>query len=285
MSNTYRSSGKINPSKTILAFLAAVPLAIIFGTLYGVLANWIPYIIIDVIVFGLAVAGLGWLVQMIVKYGTIRNRPLKLLFGIIISFLGWYSSWVYVVSDNNYLNLLFDISETAERTRYYLNNSGFSIGKSYSESAADISGIGMWIIAGIELLLLMIAPTFFSFILSKDYFCESCNKFNTEKEFYLHSVADETKLISFAQSGNYTGLAAYKKWITIPSAIGEADITQPVYKTEVSYCTSCGGNGIINIEKGKFNINKENKLEFKEETNIAKDILISDTSVKAIVGA
>ncbi len=286
MVETYKPSDKFNPAKTLLAFVLAIGLAVLSGIAYAYLCKLSSFIILDLLIFAITILlGLSGGIIMLVKMGHVRNKWIKYGLGFIICLVGWYTSWAFIVNHYHFWKKLPDISYTLQKISFYLDSYSFGIGKFTSSSKIEVSGMGMWVFAGGEMLLCIGLPMLFAATFSRDEYCENCNQFNKEKDFYLHDIPAENSLSEINQRGDCTEMRDYPKWEKLPAASNGIDLNADVYKVEMSYCENCKRNGILTLHKGKLEKEKKKEtLKYVEKEKLAKNILITDLSVAAIVG-
>lgn len=286
MAETYKPSGKFNPIKTLLAFVLAIALAVLSGIAYAYLCKLSSFIILDLLIFALTILlGISCGILLIVRMGHVRNKWIKYGLGLIVCLVGWYTSWAFVINNYHFWNKLVDVGATLQKVRFYLDSYSFGISKFTSSSKIEVSGMGMWALAALELAFCIGLPMAFTVSFSRDEYCENCNRFNKEKDFYLHDIPAENTLSEINQRGDCTEMRGYPRWEKLPANGHGIDLNTDVYKVEMSYCENCKRNGILTIHKGK--LEKEKKkdtLKYVKKERLANNILITDLSVAAIVG-
>ncbi len=277
----YIFSNKINPLKTLVAFLVAIPAAILIGFLYGGLTNWCTFIIIDLIIYALVIVLVTALAKGIVRLGAVRNKTLKLLVSILIVVLTWYSAWSYIVNKHDLILKTFNIERTFSKIAHYLDTRSLSFGKATSSSAIDIEGAGLWIFYGLEALLFLV-PVLMVFAISRDYYCETCKTFNEEEDFYIEGL-NESTLLASESAGNFNEITNFSRRTTVPSSTSEiSDYSKPIFKIELSWCKKCKQNGVINVHKGVYERDKNSKISYNGKP-IIKDTLVSDSSIAKLI--
>lgn len=274
----YIHTGKINLPKTALVFVLAIPIAVLIGWGYNFLMEICPFILLDLIIILLAVALLGAAAVGLPQLGNIRNRGVKLLLGILLISLAWYTSWVNLLSQH-YFEGFFDFAGTFSHMYSYLNDYSISIGRIISSSSIEISGIGMWIISTIEALLFMI-PLYFAFETSKDYFCENCQKFNLHQKFFIHAPHNQS-MLDFAEStGNFKDLDKFPRLEKLPEFHSSLMAIDNVYEMDLSYCRSCKRNGVIHLSRGNYKIDGAAKsVDFESKEKVIRNVVVVDSTV------
>jgi hypothetical protein len=271
-------TGKINVAKTIQAFVVGIILSFIIGAGYGFLMEICAFIILDVLILFLVLGMLIATVSGMIRWGKIRNKNITYLLCFVISFTSWYTSWNYLVN-NHFFADFFDLEDTFSHITRYLNRHSLSIGKFNSGVYFEIEGIGMWILSGIEALLFMI-PVFPRFRPSKAYFCESCQKFNVNQKFYIHAPYNPGMLESVEKSGNFKELDQFPRFKNLPETHGSLLAIDNVYEMDLSYCNACKLNGVINIDRGIYDMDdKTQKVRFDSNEKVIQDLVIDNFSL------
>lgn len=278
----YIHTGKVNLPKTLLGVALGGVLSILAGVIYGALMDICPLIILDLLILALGIALVVAITIGMVHLGAVRNKMVKFMLALFISALTWYSAWAYLVN-RDLLDDFLKVGRTFDHIERYLNTHSLSIGKFTSSSSIPIEGSGMWILAGIEALLFLL-PVVLAFTFSKDYFCESCQKFNEHQKFYVTGELNADTVDSAAYTGNLSTLAKLHRREKIPSVTEQPDLTASVYLVDISYCKACKRNGVANISKGHFKLNdKKTEVEFKSVSEVMADTLIDESSVAAFI--
>jgi hypothetical protein len=274
----YIHTGKINPSKTILSFAGGALLAVLIGWTYGFLMELNPFIIVDLLIIAIFMALLMATSAGMSKAGSIRNKGVKFVLALVVSFTAWYTAWAYLVNNHFFADLV-NFGDTFSHITRYLNRSELSFGKMTSSSSIEIEGAGMWILAIIEALLFML-PIVFVFTMSKDYFCETCQKFNLHQKSYIHAPHDAAMLDSAEYTGNFKALSHFPRVEKVPDLSGSLMAIDNVYEMDLSYCRSCKRNGVININRGNYKIdNKTKKVDFESKEKVIRDVLVDDATL------
>lgn len=275
----YIHTGKINLPRTALAFILAIPTAVLIGWGYNFLMEISPFILLDLFILLVAIASLAAVTIGLAKIGNIRNRGVQFVLGLLTISLAWYTSWVHLLS-HYYFEGFFDFERTFSDIYNYLNDYSISIGRIISSSSIEISGIGMWAISFIEALSFLIIPLYFTFFASKDHFCENCQKFNLHQKFFIHAPHDQ-RMLDFAEStGNFKELDKFPRLEKLPAFHGSLTAIDNVYKMDLSYCNSCKRNGVINLSRGNYKLNRTVKsVEFESKESVIHNVLVNDSTV------
>ena len=278
----YISTGKINFSKTILAFLIAIPLAAIIGWAYGFLMDLNPFIVVDLLIIVIFIALVIATSMGMARLGVVRNIAVRFLLAVVVSFVAWYTAWAYLVNRHFFEDLL-QFGDTFKHIVRYLDRAELSFGKMTSSSSIEIEGTGMWVLAIIEALLFLL-PIVFSLTASKDYFCESCQKFNLNQKCYIHAPHDAGMLDSAEYTGNFRALDKFPRVEKEPELHGSLLAIDNVYEMNLSYCRSCKRNGVINIARGNYKVDdKTKKVSFESKEKVIRDVLIDDATINTFM--
>lgn len=238
----YVSTGKINLPKTVLSFLFGIPSAVLLGLLYGWSMNLIPFIIVEILVIVIVLALLGAVSLGMVQIGAIRNNVVKVFCVLVVCMVAWYSQWVYYTQYEFWPGLL-KFSRVFQEMMEWSDQHEISFSRTFSEGVG-ISGGALKFLELLELALFL-TPTIFVFIMQKEYYCESCGKFNENKDYFVRDL-NEQKLDSAETSGDFRFLNDLEAFKSVPASIGAIG-TNNAYKVEFSYCSKCSQNGVIDI--------------------------------------
>jgi len=89
----YRHSGRFGAHGPALALLAAIPVALLLGVIYGYVIKWIPFIYINALV----TAGYGWVfgfgTGLVLKFCKVRHSGITFLTGFIVGLIALYFDW------------------------------------------------------------------------------------------------------------------------------------------------------------------------------------------------
>jgi hypothetical protein len=274
----YISTGKIHFGKTLLGIVLGIAGAVLIGVLYALSMDLIPFIIIDAFVLLGAIAGMIFLAVGIVRLGVIRNTAVKIVVILTICIAAWYTQWA-VSTQHDVLKNFLRFDRVFDDIIDWCNNREISISRSFSSSGAGISGIGLYILYSIELLLFL-SPTLLVFKFQNDYFCEPCGKFNDNKEFYIRGL-NEGYIHSAEQSGDFRFIAdpALLPTKEVPPVLGQA------WQVDFSHCPNCYQNGVINVYHGIVEMDsKDKKLMFDNKGSVVKHTLVNNMAVADLRG-
>lgn len=274
----YTFTGKIDLTRTLIAMVVAVLGGFAIGCSYGFLMDLNPFIILDFVILVLLVFGTIGLCFGLVQLGKVRNKLIKIVLGLIVAVVSFYVAWAYAVFPNLFAEL-FDVAEWLEEVTDYMEDNAFSIGKMTSSSSLLIDGVLLQIFYFIELLVFMI-PVFAFLFGSRQYYCESCERFNVNQNLYLVGSISDGTIDKIDYSGDMTSL---KELIRFKETVPFSAIIQPneqVHFAEVSYCKNCQQNGVLNFSSGSLTRDeKKAQYTFTKSKKLLADTLISPESV------
>jgi|GEM_PF-5776055 len=275
----YVSTGKINLPKTVLSFLFGIPSAVLLGLLYGWSMNLIPFIIVEILVIVIVLALLGAVSLGMVQIGAIRNNVVKVFCVLVVCMVAWYSQWVYYTQYEFWPGLL-KFSRVFQEMMEWSDQHEISFSRTFSEGVG-ISGGALKFLELLELALFL-TPTVFVFMMQKEYYCESCGKFNENKDYFVRDL-NEQKLDSAETSGDFRFLNDLEAFKSVPASIGAIG-TNNAYKVEFSYCSKCSQNGVIDIYRGAFVSDKKTKkISFGDQKAVVKRTLMSDSTTLSLL--
>ena len=84
----------LDPPKTITYLVGSSVVAIVGGSLYGLLAPELPTAELRIAAVVVAAAGIGFLSMVTIQGGKVRSRPLAISFSLILAVLAIYSMWI-----------------------------------------------------------------------------------------------------------------------------------------------------------------------------------------------
>jgi hypothetical protein len=196
--------------------------------------------------------------------------------------VSFYAAWAYVVH-RDFWGSLFDVGSTVDKIVRFMNTNEYVYSKMIGSSSFEISGIGMWIFGGIEALAFL-TPVFFTSSVFREYFCERCEKFNTDKKFYIDDEAGDAIFQSAEFSGNFNDIAHLRRRTEVPAYHERPGSFKAIYEVEVSCCPSCKKNGVVNIQKGHYKTDEKKKTISFEGKDFIKHTLVDDFSIAALAG-
>lgn len=227
----YKPSGKISA--------LSIPLMLIFGCIFGIAGGGLIYLIsiftefylifVFSIVIGLG-AGMG--LKLGIKIGKCRNQILGFLLGLIVAFLSYASMHLFdsIFTQGYGLNDFF----------YYIKQ--YTENYTYTINDIEISGSGVWIVLGIEALIVFIVTIVISISNIKHPFVEECKEWCDDKQTFTvsKSLLDEI-----------TSILYNKEFKKLPELIKNSKntINSPTdnVTVELLYSSKCKFKGYISL--------------------------------------
>jgi hypothetical protein len=266
----YVSTGKVNVLRSIGGLAFGVTFSLLIGLSYAWAMDTIPFIIVQVIVFALAIGLVLVFSIPMVHIGWIRNKIVKAIFVFIICMVAWYSQWVYFTQPTFWTSL-FEFKHVFRDILAWSDTREITITRHFSSDGPGISGIGIVIMDALEFLCFML-PVFFATKFSKDYFCEDCKAFYLDKKRFVREM-DEAKILSGEASGDFRFISTLQFSKSVSGPPG------PAWKIDYSYCKKCNQSGAINISRGFVKFDKKQNPVFSEEQKLTSDTILSTASI------
>jgi hypothetical protein len=229
----YVPSGRVRPT-AIVALIGTLVAGVLVAWVYQALVRWIPFIILKafaVVGFGFAI---GMLSMMTVSIGHVRNRMVGVLLGALVatgSLAGSYG-WAYmgtvndVVGAEEYAGAITRDEVLAQYSfQQYVADRveiGWSVGKVARSSSLPLNGGVVYVIWGIEALLMLGAGVLMAYGSSDAPYCEDCKQWTKEttKKVPGRTRDEVMSLLQSNQLGHLVTLAPPenadpKQWITL----------------------------------------------------------------------
>jgi len=226
----YEPSGRFRPT-AIVALIGAIVAGVLVAWVYQALVRWIPLIILKafaVVGFGFAV---GMLSMMTVSIGHVRNRMVGALLGVLVatgSLVGSYG-WAYMGAVNERVEESAGYTREDVLAQYSFQQyvaerveDGWNVGKVARSSSLPLNGGVVYVIWGIEALLMLGAGVLMAYGSSDAPYCEDCKQWTKETtKKVLGRTRDEVmSLLQSNQLGHLIALeppenADPKQWITL----------------------------------------------------------------------
>lgn len=185
----YKESGKINVLFTLLAFVFGAGVVVLLAYGYSFVTDLNPFIYINFIITGIYVLILGVILGLIRQIGKMRNFPLFLSVGLVLSAIGLYAVWVSYISIVFNKDFVYGMSHF-QHAIDVLSNRSYSIGRAFRSNGLELSGGMLYFLWIVEALILFLAPLFFIFHLGKDdqVYCEDCDQWAENEKVYLRKA-------------------------------------------------------------------------------------------------
>lgn len=285
---TFEPSGKTSP---VFLLVVALFATVVGGVswLYAALLSWIPWIYLNLLVLigFAALVGIG--AYIAVQLGKNRNAILGVVAGVAIGIVGTGASHYFAYSSalDDVVDEVMEaggLGQSREEIRAELEQelsigdfidarveAGWSLGRS-SRTSSNFTGFFVWLIWGIEALVIVAAGVVGGYLSSRSPFCEQCSRWMEEEEL-LTQDADwgEVETLTVATSlEEVVGLVVSPK-------------TDPV-RVSLKYvgkqCANCDGDAYLTISK-HWQEEKDGDWEDKSE-DVHSDIAISGEDLQRL---
>lgn len=277
----YAPSGKVNVGMTIVAFLIAIPVSLGFGWCYGFLSELNPFIILDIVIFFVALLVTSFIQKGIVRFGKIRNKIVSFILCFTIGALVIYASWLEILSGDFVYNLLHP-KDTIDSIIAYPANVNFTLSK-IGRSGGSVPSAVLYVMYFIEFLGFILAFLYGS----KDAtvpFCEESNTFNEEKTYYYTDTETIQVGLDKRMNGDYSFFKEMKFYADEQSAYNEVE-SFPIFKVSYSNCPKTKQHALISIEKIRLELDKKNNtVSEKHIQKITKYEYINSKTIDVFEG-
>ncbi len=227
----YEPSGRFKPT-AIVMLVGAIIAGALAAWVYQALVRWIPFIILK----ALAVVAFGFVVSMLsimtVSVGQVRNRIVGVALGLLVatgSVAGSYF-WAYqdVVGELVEANPGVTRAEVMEQYTFPLwvqdkVEAGWSMSRrSSSSGGTQFNGFFVYLVWGIEALLMLGVGAVMAYGNSATPYCEDCGRWTKENTTQIHGRTreDVMPLLQSNQVGHLLGMeppenADQNQWIVL----------------------------------------------------------------------
>ena len=255
----YVHSGKFEAGSVAIWTLIGLVAGGVISVIYTAIANWNPYIYLNFAVLLGVIWALSRAVVIIIKKSKSRNRGINLLVAFLICLFSWYVGWVALQSylaEINFFALLIDPVAVIDNIFYYADNVNMTLNDSPMEPEV------LKICYGIELLAFFVPMI----IVAKEklYYCEFCEGFMKEKDYYI----TETELVGQHLDGIKMGNLEFLDQIEMMQDKLNTNALQQ-YKLNLHQCGGCGDR-VFNFTHLTLKIKKD-KAEIKKTRSIVQN--------------
>jgi hypothetical protein len=287
MIETYRPSGKFSPSFVIFALLGAA-VAVASAWLYQFLMELIPLIYLNFLI----TAGFAFLLSMgtgaMVHGGRCRNAFVAVAAALVIGALTagatHYFSYQSALDDIVDMEGLDEVGAEALAEQVSFGqfiearvDMGWSFGKvGRSGDGAPISGFFVWLLWGIEGLVLVGAAGFGAFGAARSPFCESCNEWSEDDAAFIFPAPSEETLAQIRSARSVEGLLDVE--IEATGMPTQGLLFKP------SKCPSCPDNHHLSVCERVVTVDSDGKEDIKDTDLLTNVILTAEQAerVRAI---
>jgi len=196
----YKHSGKFSVGGLLLGVILSVIAAVILSFIYSYIIYYLPFVYLNFLVcIGFSIA-VGFTTGKLLELGKVRSNLIVAFAGFLVGLISLYSAWA--VSIHALLNRANDPISLPEvfmsplgvwETILSINETGI-----WSIKGATPTGIFLWIIWGIEALIIIGGSVFLSVgVSSGNVFCERCSAWcEMTKSIFLTSSDEPSNLKS-----------------------------------------------------------------------------------------
>ena len=268
----YRESGKFSPVGVIGAVAASAVTAAILGFVYAYAIYYIPIIYLNFFITLAFGAGVGYVAGFMAKSGKTRNTKVVLLLGLVAGVLALYFQWVFwvgiVFEEVPEIGHVYGLGFLWELILAINENGVWGMGS----SGEPVTGIVLWIVWGIEAVMIVGAATFVALMVCNGVFCERCNQWADEALGGVNlALSDELNAVLPALSeGHFGGLKS------VPLA-GHDDAAYA--RVDFRSCHRCTEFNTLSLVGVIHQLDKDGNLETKEDP-IIEGLLTPSATLK-----
>jgi hypothetical protein len=202
MFETYQPSGRFSFPGAILGFIAIAAMLGLVAWVYNLSLEWIPFIILNLVATAAFVAAVFFGASQLIIRGKVRNGVVGGILGVLLGVSALcISHWLAYRSFNHqfktelaaqsaeHFGLPPMIYEALKKdglslSGYYNLRSeiGWQIGTRSSDGGAPISGVFVYLIFGVEALLVLGAGWFGGIVQTKEPYCEATDTWMDKKQ-------------------------------------------------------------------------------------------------------
>lgn len=282
MNNYYTPSGKSSPLSFILFAILSLVVFPILGGLYTYAVWYIPFIYISfLLTFGLGV-GIGFLMnKIVIQYGKIRNPKMAFLLCVLGAFVALYFQWAV------WADLVLNSTETTGFSRMAVVKSSMNLEQiafiavspkllfqlivevnSYGTwglfEESTVSGVFLWIVWGLESLIVIVVSLMFGGKRASNPFCERGNKWFKQRDLpqlsYIYSKSD---IVADLEQGTFKSLSLLHLYDELHDSTGFSVVTLFYSDMDVHYLSIINSTKIVN-DKGEVSYEEEDIIQFLE---------------------
>ena len=197
----YSPSGFFQPL-TFALFLAATVGGVAAAWIYQLAMHWIPFIYLNLIICGGFGFGLGWAASWAIKTGHCRNRMIALLMAlplvavaVVASHFWEYTRFISDVRENVAKEKQLEL--TTEQVKKELPFSkyvelkveeGWQV-SNHGSSGSKMNGVMVYIIWGLEGLILLGVALAMTWAAVGEPYCERCNQWGAPRKMLLQGLS------------------------------------------------------------------------------------------------
>ena len=282
MANYYKPSGKFSPVSFIYFTIFSLIILPLLGLIYAYCIWYIPFPYINFLI----TAGFGFLIGLLISVfvigkGKVRNPLIALALGFFGGLIGLYFQWAV------WVDLVINAGESYGNSRIGVTVSNIKILDVFAlaldpvtlfKLIGEINQYGTWgirdltpsgtflyVIWGIEFLVVVVIAAFLPRVKAKQPFCEKNNEWFEEKEL---------QPFNYITGGAKMKIALEKGDNTVFDSITKANSTEADHSIFTLY-TSKHNENYLTIE------NKKAKTDSKGKTTIESNEIVEYISINS----
>lgn len=272
----YSHSGKAPFGGIALGLALGLVAGPLLALLYSYITLYLPFIYINFLIsigFGI---GVGLPVGFGLKTGKVRNTPVAMLLGGAAALWTFYFVWAFWVfalvqrAGNEEVSLLDVLLNPLALGSVILkiNETG-----AWTLFSFAVSGISLWVVWGIEALIILITPivTVLGFV--SDPFCETCGRWAEEEKAVreFKCVASQDELKEIVRRKDYGTLLEH------PRRAGDVIF----YRADVHKCKNCNVFHVLKVEEVTLKIDENGKAS-ESKSAVVENLLINASEMAAL---
>ncbi len=276
----YQHSGIIGPAiytVPILGFIGTIILSLAYSfiNVYSPITGYISVLLM--VGFG---AGIGFVISWAGYWGKCRNPLFLKVAAFAFGLLGLYTSWVVFLfaliqkstTSSTYPSLLeiFMAPGKVWELIKSINATGW-----YSLSMTTPSGTLLWVMWGIEAIIILVMPVVLSKIaISRAIFCERCYQWSSKKETFDVAVPQDEPQFASLIRGDISTLEKLER---------VSHQLYPHIEVELHSCPNCTEAAAFRLKMGILKVDSKGNQKI-ENTRISNFILLSNSDFLRLKG-
>ena len=268
MAETYKHSGTITVTGTLLGLVGGGLTAVALAFAYTYAIVWIPFVYVNALLTFLFGVAIGFAVAAGAKAGKLRNMAVVGLLGVFCGLLGLWIAWAVDpmarlgrASDGPSLSPFFAFGALFQYMGALYENGSWGFG------SATVSGIFLGIIWAIEAGLIVLAAAFTAPGRLMDVaFCEPCESW-TKLQTGLRTISLEgvDAVLARMAEGDVAALRETK-----PADAADAGHV----RVDLATCPSCANSAYLTLTLVQKKVDEKGK-ESKEEKAVLQNLVLS----------
>jgi hypothetical protein len=211
----YKPSGEVTVTGLSAGLFGGLFVGFVLAFIYAYLLAYIPFIYLNVLCAVGYAFGLGCVVGWLLKSGKMRNPVVGAFVTVLVSLFSYYVCWAV------WLAAMLGRSDVDASALSLATHPGTLLGLillvnehgAWSIAKSPVTGILLWVIWGIEALIVLVGPPFIAWgVLTSEPFCEFCGEWcDEDKSLVSLAEAEQASLRSTFESKQFERLKAVEK--------------------------------------------------------------------------